>query len=300
MKDLNEDEIARYLRLSSDDEQVDETSIENLSSIDAAQLIWKETEGLRQDYQPPEVEASWQDLQRRKQNSVRHRKLLVLGSGIAASFLLFAFYFFVSLSAVEPMTISASNQPVLDRPLTDGSVLSLMANSEISFTAESDMRALFLSGGGFFEVAKDPDKPFVIQANDFQVEVLGTSFYVNDGTWGKPMVVVEEGLVNVRYGEHSVKISRGEAVMLNLLKGTYDRVMVTAHHYLSWKTGELSFDAAPIAEVIQILETHYQTELIYDSTSKALLTASFKDQPLDNIITLIQKTLDLNIQKIDD
>ncbi len=295
MKHLEKDQIASYVRQSYEGENP-----ELNEAPDVYEGIWSQAESLRKDYEPPSVDESWRDLNQRKKRRFRNRVLFPWISGAAASLLLFALYFNFYTPGEPPKVVSSTKNPILDQPLSDGSTFSIMARSEISFQHNKQQRALALSGGGFFEVARDPTKPFVVNTNQFQVEVLGTSFYVNDGTWGQPMVVVEEGLVNVRFNEHSVKIEKGEAVILDMLAGTYDRLLVQNHNFLAWKTGELMFDTTPIAEVIQVLETNFQTKLDFDRTSQAMLTASFKAQNLDNILYLIQKTLNLKIQEIDE
>lgn len=295
MKQLDEDQIANYLKQSSDDESQESDEL----SIEAYKGLWEQAEGLRKNYQPSPVEERWLELNKRKKKRFRNRMMIPWVSGIAACILLFIVYINFYRS-VTPTLLSSVANPVFDQMLPDGSELSIMAQSEITFDANQKQRTLALSGGGYFEVAKDLEKPFVINTNQFQVEVLGTSFYVNDGTWGQPMVVVEEGLVNVRFKEHSVQISKGEAVVLDVQSGTYKRILISHHNFLAWKTGELNFDTTPIAEVVQVLEANFQTKLAFDETSQALLTASFKEENLENILYLIQRTLNLKIEKINE
>ncbi len=303
MKHLNKDQIASYLQLSSDEseeEEFEDAQEHNQESIEPYQLIWTQAEGLRSDYTPPSVDEFWLGLQNLKKERYRKRVLFPSVSGVVACLLLFVFFAFFNITSQNPTIITATDTSLLDQSLPDGSILSLMSASKVSFVSNENQRGLALIGGGFFQVKKDPEKPFIINTDKFQVEVLGTSFYVNDGTWGPPMVVVQEGLVNVRFEEHSLKITKGEVVVLDLISRTYDRLTVPNQNFLAWKTGELNFDAAPISEVIQVLESNFQTQLSFDPESRAMLTASFKDQTLENILHLIQVTLNLKIQEIDE
>ena len=66
--------------------------------------------------------------------------------------------------------------------LGDGTRVYLNAQTELRFPesfASSEQRLVYLSGEAYFEVTKNPSKPFVVQCKDYAVKVLGTSFNVN-------------------------------------------------------------------------------------------------------------------------
>lgn len=62
--------------------------------------------------------------------------------------------------------------------LPDGSVVWLNSETKLTYPSQfaSDKRLVSLEGEAYFEVAKDTKKPFVVQAGEIEVEVLGTSF----------------------------------------------------------------------------------------------------------------------------
>ena len=68
--------------------------------------------------------------------------------------------------------------------LPDGSKVTLDAGSSLKypFVFAEDKREVFLNGEAFFEVASDPDKPFIVSANQASIKVLGTSLMSETGT----------------------------------------------------------------------------------------------------------------------
>ncbi|MCX6317829.1 MAG: FecR family protein [Bacteroidetes bacterium] len=64
--------------------------------------------------------------------------------------------------------------------LPDGSTVWLNAGSKISYTKDfgKDIREVYLTGEGFFDVTKNKEKPFIIHTSSINIKVLGTSFNV--------------------------------------------------------------------------------------------------------------------------
>jgi transmembrane sensor len=62
--------------------------------------------------------------------------------------------------------------------LSDGTVLHLNAGTRVIYPTEfiGDKREIFINGEMYADVAKNPEKPFIISAGDIHVEVLGTQF----------------------------------------------------------------------------------------------------------------------------
>lgn len=132
----------------------------------------------------------------------------------AASILLIAFsaYFFAMdhgtsnksqfLSMIPSKTIIQKNttDEVQTVHLSDGSTVSLYPGATLHYPRkfqESD-REVYLEGGAFFQVAKNPAKPFLVYYNDIVTKVLGTSFSVNTNQQtGNVEVSVKTGRVLV-------------------------------------------------------------------------------------------------------
>lgn len=64
--------------------------------------------------------------------------------------------------------------------LSDGSTVTLNSGSKLELSSDfnHELRIVRLAGEGYFQVAKNKEKPFVVQASDFDIKVLGTTFNV--------------------------------------------------------------------------------------------------------------------------
>jgi len=80
--------------------------------------------------------------------------------------------------------------------LEDGSIITLNSDSKLIYPREFDKneRRVELIGEAFFDIAKNPNKAFIINAKDAEVKVLGTSFNINAAT-NKVEVLVKTGKV---------------------------------------------------------------------------------------------------------
>ena len=82
--------------------------------------------------------------------------------------------------------------------LSDFSRVTLNTNSRISvaYNEQSEIRRIhLLQGEAFFDVAKDPLRPFVVNVNGKEIRVVGTAFNVKSNS-GYLEVLVKEGIVD--------------------------------------------------------------------------------------------------------
>ena len=185
--------------------------------------------------------------------------------------------------------------------LIDGSIVHLNGSSSLHFDNGQDhQRAAELTGDAFFDIAEDTDRPFVITTNELQVEVLGTSFYVDARNKSETIdVIVESGRVAVRESNQEVVLVAGE-------KASYDRVLSvlkkeinTDNNFNSLKTGTLRFENTTLAEVIQALNRHYQVNITADdiSLTGCQLTATYIDKSLDAVLLILESSLPVEISR---
>jgi transmembrane sensor len=148
--------------------------------------------------------------------------------------------------------------------LADGSHVRLNSASRLSVRLDRDVRRIELAEGeAAFDVAKDPNRPFLISVGDRTVRVVGTEFDVlrHDG---KLRVTVRRGIVAVQApdaapGSEPVLLKVGD--QLEHVAG--DRVstveQVDPDAAFAWKDGELIYRSRPLAEVVEDLNRYYAT-----------------------------------------
>ena len=173
--------------------------------------------------------------------------------------------------------------------LPDGTKVQLNGATTITYDVDnSRQRLVRLSGEAFFDVAKNPDCPFRVIANDLQIEVLGTSFNVN--TYKKD--IIETSLLTGR-----IKISGGllpqEYILTPGEKATYsstDKVLkitkADVHVDTGWCDDYLIFDSEPLTDVIEKIERWYgvEIELRCPQIGQDRLSGSFRHESIQNVI----------------
>jgi len=191
--------------------------------------------------------------------------------------------------------------------LMDGTRITLDAGSSLSYPSvfADNVRQVYLSGEGFFEVAPNPQNPFIICANNAVVRVLGTKFNVS--AWPKLRdirVAVTEGKVSFRSTVHpkdkAVVIEPGELSVLS------DKGVLTApietdvEKHLSWQNRELILDNTPLYEALDQLERWYRLrfELPSPLYRSVKISGTIKKMPIDKMIKSLAITVNLEFERV--
>ncbi|UCJ17008.1 FecR family protein [Pseudomonas sp. MM211] len=139
--------------------------------------------------------------------------------------------------------------------LADGSQVTLGPRSALRSDYRSERRDLqLLAGQAFFDVQRDVDRPFVVQAGSSEVRVLGTAFEVDLGERYLE-VAVQRGLVRVSSqldGASSEDDLRpGEALRQNRLSGTLQHLRLDSERVAAWRHGQLFVENASVGEILE-------------------------------------------------
>lgn len=206
------------------------------------------------------------------------------------------------VSSPEVAWLSAvSGSERKDLVLPDGTRLTLNVNSRVSWPEnfEGRKREVELEGEAWFDVAENPGQPFLIRTGeDMLIEVLGTSFTIRtDRNTGEVQVRVISGKVSF-YRERQ----KGKGLVLETGEmGTgngngFSKSSISDPNFLSWKTGRLEFRNTRLREVIKSLAEYSGRTLLIgdDSLGNLVLTASFENQELDEIMEEIRLVLGLD------
>ena len=151
--------------------------------------------------------------------------------------------------------------------LPDGSRIHLNASSAIAENFASTRRAVrLLRGEAYFEVAPDSARPFLVEAGDIEVRVLGTAFNINVTAIDTEVTVTENKVqVSPLSGGPGVALVSGERVAyLNpdsleagKNRGGLGQVeTVRAGDETPWRTGRLVFEERPFERVAEELSRH--------------------------------------------
>jgi len=148
--------------------------------------------------------------------------------------------------------------------LPDGSHVWLNAASSITFPdAFSATREVSVSGEVYFEVAHDPNRPFMVKSKGQRVEVLGTHFNLNvypDEPSGKTTLL--EGAVRISAASGPRVLKPGEQASLTAGKLTVAKVSMD--EVVAWKNGYFMFESEDISAVMRKISRWYNVEVVYE------------------------------------
>ncbi|AKD56916.1 FecR family protein [Spirosoma radiotolerans] len=203
--------------------------------------------------------------------------------------------------------------------LADGSSVLLQPDSRISYPsafASHNKREVYLVGEAFFEVAKNPDKPFFVYADNLITKVLGTSFTVRAYDRKAVDVTVKTGRVSVFTRTDRERVEKQESrqliglvltpnqrVQFNRDESRLLRSLVDSPTLLDMPIQQAMFEfsGTPINQVFAALEKAYGVEIVFDAEvmKNCYLTASLDDEPLFEKLTMICQTLDAQYEQMD-
>lgn len=228
-------------------------------------------------------------------------------------------YSWESMTATRSLVehVNTSDKPI-SIALADGSALSLAPGSRIGYANQfdsGDFRDVYLSGEAFFEVARNPDRPFRVFANELVTKVLGTSFTVRSFEADTTIqVIVRTGKVTV-YSRAVTTTRRsatdhkpGEVILTPNQQLVYEKMGHKFQKVLlddpllivpRVKEQKMEYEDASLIMVFNELSRAYGINIVYDNEllEKCTVTADLKNEnfyhKLDLICTAIGATYEV-------
>lgn len=163
--------------------------------------------------------------------------------------------------------------------LDDGSIITLNANSSITYTKRNP-RQINLQGEGFFEVTpkKETNEIFEVHTSDVTVKVYGTSFNVNTRN-EKTNIFLEEGEVVLKTDDADnevIAMKPGDLVSYSNAdhKVKFHEKNVSTIENISWKEGSLIFNQTLLPQALYDIEDIYGIQFVikYDELRKEEIT----------------------------
>jgi len=186
--------------------------------------------------------------------------------------------------------------------LPDGSAVTLDAGSSLSYQPEfsGNIREVYLSGEGFFDITSNPDKPFIVHANHAAVRVLGTKFNVRAWRNSKRVTLaVAEGKVsftNEKFSkENSVILTKNQVSIMPDSIPPLQPQTANLRDYLGWMNDEIIFNNTPLHEIISQIERWYniQIEIENKQILDEQLTLNIQKKPIEEVLGIITGLTDL-------
>lgn len=184
-------------------------------------------------------------------------------------------------SAVEQPV--QSNELVIPRGgentvvLADGTTVHLNAGSKLTYPVRfaGKRRTVVLQGEAYFEVAKDENRPFVVQTHLGEVTVLGTEFNVNayaDANVCYTTLVRGKVSFSASDSGESVTLLPGEQAVASA--GSVEKRAVDLDEYVGWVDGIYTFNNRTLGEIMQTFERWYDIQVYYETPDLRNMTYS--------------------------
>ena len=188
--------------------------------------------------------------------------------------------------------------------LSDGTKVWLNADSKIKYPVSfgQDKREVSLRGEGYFEVAKDSSRPFIVSTDKMDVKVLGTTFDVNTyEDEGKSFVVLVEGLVEVSAGKGESRIiTPGYMAEVNMhdVQAKIHVSKCDTEHYIAWKSGNFSFRNASLTEILKRVSRYYDVTVILEQVfEEEYYTGDVSsDVSLESLLAVIESSTSVSFK----
>ena len=168
------------------------------------------------------------------------------------------------LPALTELTLTTPRGGQYQTTLSDGTKVWLNAGSSLRYPMHfpADKRIVTLEGEAFFDVSHDASRPFTVQVNDTEIEVLGTQFNVN--SYSSVTATLVEGSVKIanNTGQRLLKPGQEAHVGENITVQAADLDKVTA-----WKNGYFHFKDDNMMEIMDQVARWYDVEVTYKGTA---------------------------------
>jgi transmembrane sensor len=190
--------------------------------------------------------------------------------------------------------------------LADGSNVELNARSRIKVDFSPAERGVVLSEGqALFSVAKDAQRPFVVQVDGARIKAIGTRFDV----YRKPaestvtvvegqVAVIDDAATDANQAGASLTVSAGEQAKLGR-RSPHIAYKTNVAAATSWTHGMLSFDSTPLEQVMEEYNRIGSRRLVIQDQSllKFHISGVFPAADPWNVIKLLQQRFSIVVEE---
>lgn len=207
---------------------------------------------------------------------------------------------------IEYLTVTATRgadrQKIL---LEDSSIIYINGKTRIRYPKifGKTERKIFLEGDAFFEVRKDPTRPFVVESGGIHTVVLGTSFRIRSGTDQSLEVMVATGKVAVKKDSTLLSLlTPGNGLRYDSLSGRYSTRSYPQEEIYGISKQALVFKQTPMPTVMRELEKWFGVTIVFDHPMQEYgsINGSFSNFSLEDVLRSIALSSDIRYQRSGD
>ena len=263
---------------------------------------------LARTYTEKEVEDAWKKTCARLGVAPRARKPLkrqwVFWSMAVAIALLVAVNLALVLNAPvagtdKAIILTSQQGKFVKYTLPDSTVVTMNHNSSLEFPLafNGDERRVKLNGEGYFDVARDEEKPFIVETGkEIQIKVLGTEFNLQSFS--------SDDIVQVSLISGSVEISRNGVADFSYIMHPSERFTCNVSNWemkvetlksitgVEWMSNKLVFMDTTLKEVARQISNHFGVQVIIEEEglNSIRFSGSFDNRDLGTVLSYMEQT----------
>jgi len=252
------------------------------------------------------VESQKSKVERPKQTIHPLRRFYYAAASVAVFAIIGGLAWWLWPNGQEPFMAQTDAHEQQTIVLPDGTEVTMNGQTYLAYAedfGEHDRQVAF-DGEAVFHVAKDSDKPFVVNVGEYSVTVLGTTFnlsaYSTDDAY---TVTLLEGSVKVKYANDSVIMQPLDEVRFDKKKATLNLQHLEQAKAANWTNGRLEFDNIALGDLTQKLEREYDVRIAFANDAlkheKVYISISVEDNFAD-VCEALEILLPIRITKEDD
>ena len=188
------------------------------------------------------------------------------------------------------ITSNSNEQEVI---LPDGSIISLNIDSKLIYPKKfkDTIREVTLIGEAFFDIKRNVNKPFIVNANELKIRVLGTSFnvksYEKDSKIETTLVTGKVELIKDK--DTPIVLTPSQKAVFNKTEKKMKIEEVNSSDVIAWREGKLIFNKTSLKDVIKDLERKYQVQFVVSSESllEYEYTGTFDNLKIKEVLDLL-------------
>lgn len=240
---------------------------------------------------------------KKKRKLTRKKQVLISTVLSLAAAIFILFFLSIKLYQTIPAPSVAFNVvevPVGQRvhlTLSDGTKVWLNAESKLTYPSQfsSENRVVNLEGEGYFEVAHNPETPFIVETSPVELNVLGTIFTIRAYPEEEVTVTLSEGKVELfSKGLSLCTLNPKEQAVYSIdKKSIHLKKNIDTQAYHGWMNGEFVFTKQSLKTIAHAMKHQFGVEIIITDAELAadLFTCrAAAGANLENILDLLQAT----------
>lgn len=223
------------------------------------------------------------------------RKISNIAAIILPFVLILGAYLYFNTQKAKPFVIAANLGEKASLILPEGTKANINSGSKILYYSNYNEKNRFieLEGEAFFDVMHDLDKPFIVQCEDIQIKVLGTSFgikaYKNEEDIS---VVLNTGKIQLITPMEEIEMKPNERITYNKTTQKTTLYEVNAEDYTDWRQNRLRFEDESLSVIMKTISRMHNIDIVFENaeSQNKRFTGTIDNSNIESVLNTIKLT----------